>query len=159
VLLNVIYSISSYQGRFRKCLLTPPVVFFLKTMSGFLLFKRMPTASSSCSSSLRCSSDFVASSMMRITSAAFAAVCKVRLRPPFQQADKERRAMTHWKLLVCHDHGLGLHPQRYPEDQEVGFWHLYIRLHLVLPERLVNVEYRRDETKYRKSCKFVCSCF
>lgn len=52
---------------------TPPVVLFLKTMSGFCLFRRMPTASSSISSNRRCSSDFVASSMMRIRSAVFAA--------------------------------------------------------------------------------------
>ncbi len=88
VVLNVIYNISSYQGEFKKCLLTPPVVFLLKTMSGLPLFKRMPTASSSCSSSLRCSSDFVASSMMRITSAVFAAVCKVRLPHRFNRPIK-----------------------------------------------------------------------
>jgi len=53
---------------------TPPVVFLLNTTSGLLLFNLIPTASSSCSSSRRCSSDFVASSMIRIRSAVFAAV-------------------------------------------------------------------------------------
>lgn len=55
-------------------LLTPPVVLFLNTTSGLLLFNRIPTASSSCSSNRLCSSDLVASSIMRITSAVLAAL-------------------------------------------------------------------------------------
>lgn len=53
---------------------TPPVVFFLNTMSGLLLFNRIPTASSSCSRSCLCSSDFVASNMIKMRSAVFAAI-------------------------------------------------------------------------------------
>lgn len=52
----------------------PPVVFLFTTTSGLCLFNRMPTASNSISSSLRCSVDFVASSIMIIKSAVFATV-------------------------------------------------------------------------------------
>jgi hypothetical protein len=53
--------------------LTPPVVLFLKTTSGLVLFSLIPTASSSSSRRRRCSSDFVASSMTKMRSAVFAA--------------------------------------------------------------------------------------
>lgn len=53
--------------------LTPPVVLFLKTTSGLLLFNLIPTASNSISRRRRCSSDFVASSIIRTRSAVFAA--------------------------------------------------------------------------------------
>lgn len=61
------------QQRSIAIILTPPVVRRLNTTSGFRLFSRMPTASSSISRSRRCSSDFVASSMMRMRSAVLAA--------------------------------------------------------------------------------------
>ena len=71
---------------------TPPVVFFLNTMSGLLLFKRIPTASSSCSRRCLCSSDFVASNIIKMRSAVFAAMIKVLTQNP--DAKKEKRRLT-----------------------------------------------------------------
>lgn len=68
------YLHASINVRLRKRIqgLTPPVERCLNTTSGLRLLRRMPTASSSISSNLRCSFDLVASSMIMIRSAVFA---------------------------------------------------------------------------------------
>lgn len=53
--------------------ITPPVVFFLNTTSGFDLFNLIPIASSSSSRSRFCSSDLVASRTTTMRSAVLAA--------------------------------------------------------------------------------------